>query len=215
MANKKIRIWSEAELVDTFGLSKSIDDSPLLKEWLAATTIFTETELDTLDKIRQEARELIYSWNEEDLKMNFIAFVIDIARLRTSKYARTFYEKTIDATVEGHYLKTQTDFMIAKGVLDMAKTPYFHFQEYKKDKDPNGDPVAQLVEAFLIAQEKNKNGKPMYGCYVMGRLWFFVTMEYKNYCISHAYDCTDEKDLFQIIAILRKFKEILETRLLD
>lgn len=164
MANKKIRIWSEAELVDTFGLSKSIDDSPLLKEWLTATTIFTETELDTLDKIRQEARELIYSWNEEDLKMNFIAFVIDIAKLRTSKYARTFYEKTIDATVEGHYLKTQTDFMIAKGVLDMAKTPYFHFQEYtstklsagKKDKDPNGDPVAQLVEAFLIAQEKIK-----------------------------------------------------------
>jgi hypothetical protein len=97
----------------------------------------------------------------------------------------------------------------------MVKVPYFHFQEYKKDKDPNGDPIAQLVEAFLIAQENNKNSKPMYGCYVIGRSWYFVVMEQKEYAVSSAYDCTDAQELHQIIAILRKFKEILETQLLD
>lgn len=215
MATKKIRAWSEAELVDTFGLTKTIATAPLLKDWLDAKVVLNEVEMSVLTRIREEAVELIYSWNEEDLKMNFIAFVIDIAQLRSSKYVRTFYEKTVEATVEGYFLKTKTDFMIAKGVLDLVKVPYFHFQEYKKDQDPNGDPIAQLVEAFLIAQEKNKNGKPMYGCYVVGRYWYFVTMEGKRYCVSHSFDCTDEEDLLQIIAILRKFKVILETTLID
>ncbi len=152
--------------------------------------------------------------------MNFIAFVLDLANLKTNEKFRTYFEKTVEATVEGHYLKVKSDFMIAKGILDMVKVPYFHFQvggtpQYKKDKDPNGDPTAQLIEAFLIAQEKNKNGKPMYGLYVIGRFWYFVVMEGKNYCVSKAYDSTDKEDLLEIIAILRKFRVILETVLMD
>jgi len=147
--------------------------------------------------------------------MNFIAFVIRLAGLKATQTIRTFYDKTIFATVEGIFLKTTTDFMIAKGILDLAKNPYFHFQEYKREKDPHGDPMAQLVEAFLIAQEINKNGKPLYGCCVVGRFWYFVVMQEKNYCVSMVYDCTDEKSLQQIIAILRKFEEVLLTRLID
>ena len=104
--------------------------------------------------------------------------------------------------------------MLAKGILDMPTAPYFHFQEWKKQKDPTGDPVPQLIEAFLIAQEVNKNDKPLYGCTITGKFWDFFIMEHKTYCISKSYDCTDPQDLLQIIAILRKFVEILETRLL-
>jgi hypothetical protein len=211
----KIRIWSEAELIDTFALDKLKTPTPLMTEWLNATTNFNEFEQFIMQRIRNEAIQNIEAWAEEDLKMNFIAFVIDLAGLKATKTIRTFYDKTISATVEDIFLKTKTDFMIAKGILDLAKNPYFHFQEYKREKDPHGDPMAQLVEAFLIAQEINKNGKPMYGCCVVGRLWYFVVMEDKNYCVSMAYDCTDEKDLQQIIAILRKFEEVLLTRLID
>lgn len=62
--------------------------------------------------------------------------------------------------------------------------------------------------------EKNKNGKPMYGCTVTGQIWEFVIMENRTYSISQYYDGTKNDDLMQIIAMLRKFKEILETRLL-
>ena len=210
---KKVKIWTEAELVDTFGLDKSKLTAPLLVEWLDAETQLNPFEQVVFDRISRDVQEFVEAWGEEDLKMNFIAFVIDLANLKSSKYIRTFFEKTVEATVEGHYLKTKTDFMIAKGVLDLVKTPYFHFQEYKRDKDPYGDPMAQLVEAFLIAQEKNKNGKPLYGCCVVGRFWYFVTMEGKNYCVSSAFDATIEPELLKIIAILRKFKWILDTRL--
>ena len=213
--NNKTRIWSEAELVDTFGLIKTKLTAPLLIEWLDATTTLNEVETVIFNHINREAIQWIEVWNEEDLKMNFIAFVIQLSHLNSHDTIRTFFEKTVEATVEGHYLKVKSDFMIAKGVLDMVKVPYFHFQEYKKDKDPNGDPNAQLIEAFLIAQEKNKNGKPMYGLYVIGRFWYFVVMEGKSYCVSKAYDSTDKEDLLQIIAILRKFRVILETVLMD
>jgi hypothetical protein len=104
--------------------------------------------------------------------------------------------------------------MIADGILETPKTPYFYFQEYKKVKDPKGDVTAQVLEAFLIAQENNKTPNPLYGCTVSGRYWEFLIMLDKTYCISKSYDCTDNDDLLQIIAILRQFKLILETRLL-
>ena len=55
----------------------------------------------------------------------------------------------------------------------------------------------------------------MYGLYVIGRYWYFVVMEGKNYCVSKGYDSTDKEDLLEIIAILRKFRVILETVLMD
>ncbi len=152
----KIRKWSEAELVDTFSLNKTKFTAPLLVEWLAVSPVdFNEMELTTIHRILAEAQENIEAWNEEDLKMNFIAFVIDLAGLKSTKYIRTFFEKTVEATVQGYFLKTKTDFMIATGVLDLVKVPYFHFQEYKREKDPTGDPMAQLIEAFFdCAREK-------------------------------------------------------------
>ena len=220
MANK-LKKWSESEIADTFGLTKTkikaklTPKSKLLSEWLDTTTVLSNEDAATVINLALEALDNIEGWNEEDLKMNFIAFIIAISGLKSNEKFRSLYEKTVQATVEGHFLKTKTDFMIAKGIMDLAKTPYFHFQEYKKEKDPNGDPLAQLIEAFLIAQEKNKNGKPMYGAYIVGRFWFFVTMEGKDYCVSNAYNSTEEKSLIQIIAILRKFRVILETVLMD
>ena len=74
-----------------------------------------------------------------------------------------------------------------------------------------------ILEAFLIAQVENqKEGSenPLYGCEIVGATWRFITMEQKTYCVSKSFDCSDDEDLLKIIAILRKFKMILETQLL-
>lgn len=69
--------------------------------------------------------------------------------------------------------------------------------------------MAQLLEAFLIAQELNQDGKPLYGCEVNGAIWRFVVFEAKQYGVSKAYNSMDKCDLLKIIAILNKFKYIL------
>jgi hypothetical protein len=75
--------------------------------------------------------------------------------------------------------------------------------------------MAQLLEAMLLAQEKNQNGKPIYGAEIIGQYWKFVILQGREYCISQSFDSIEKQTLLDIIAILRKFRHILETELLD
>ena len=209
--------YSEAELIKVFGLTRLSGNQalPRLAQWTSAPApVLSEADQRLFDDIAHEAQAKIAAWNEEERKMNFIAFVLRLGHLLGSSTFNTYFERPIAATIKGRRLKTKTDFMIAKGVLDMPETPYFHFQEWKKHKDPTGDPVAQLLEAFLIAQANNNDEKPLYGCTVTGKFWDFFVMEGATYAISKSYDCTEREELSQIIGMLQEFKRILETQLI-
>lgn len=215
---KKIKQYKEVELIKLFDLKRLVGNHshPLFQEWLTCETALNANEQYLFDIILTNAQQHIDGWHEEDLKMQFIAFVLQLAYLRSDeKQYQPYFERVVEATIGEHFLKVKTDFMIAKGILDTPEVPYFHFQEWKKHRDPNGDTVAQLLEALLCAQHINNNGKPLYGCTITGKFWEFFLLTEKTYCISMSYDCTKQDDLLQIIAILRKFKDILETRLLD
>jgi hypothetical protein len=203
-------------MILTFKLNK-IDTlyTPLMQEWLSVTPAeFEGWELGSFEHLIQKVNK-ITTWGEEDLKMKFISPVLELGRVMEDKNFTSFFDKKLTGKVAGYSLSVKADFVIAKGMLDYMEKPYFHFQEYKPEKNPTGDSMAQLLEAFLIAQAHNKDGKPLYGCEVNGATWKFVTMEDRSYCVSKSYDSADKEDLLQIIAILRKFREILETRLLD
>jgi hypothetical protein len=213
-ANKN---WSEGEMIDTFDLNRIINaPTPLMREWLdVKIPDLNVGEQYYFDKALAKIQISFSGWNEEDLKMKFISPILELGQMIEDDVVIGYFDKIISAVVEGIKLTVKSDFMLAKGTLDYFTTPYFHFQEYKPFKNPSGDSMAQLLEAFLIAQEKNQNGKPMYGVDIMGKQWTFVTMEGKSYCMSKSYDATDKEDLLAIIAILRKFRYILETRLMD
>jgi hypothetical protein len=200
---KKVKSYDEAELIKMFGLTRLVgnDSCLLMRELTNTTTTLNEGEQYLFDRITE--------------KMNFIAFVLLLGHLTETLRYKTYYESTLEGTVDNYFLKVKADMMVATGILERPEVPYFYFQEYKKLKDPKGDVTAQLLEAFLIAQTLNNNNKPLYGCTVSGKYWEFMVMENRKYCISKSYDCTDKEDLLQIIAIIRNFKEILETKLLD
>ena len=213
-ANKN---WKEGEMIRTFNLNRTFDaPTPLMQEWLdVAMPELNIHEQYNFDKALSKVKKNFSGWNEEDLKIKFIGPILELGHLIDDEAVIGYFDKTISAVVENIKLTVKSDFMLAKGTLDFFETPYFHFQEYKPFKNPSGDSMAQLLEAFLIAQEKNKNGLPLYGVDVMGKQWSFVTMEGKDYCISKTFDAADKQDLLTIVAVLRKFKYILETRLLD
>ena len=98
-------------------------------------------------------------------------------------------------------------------MMDLKEAPYFYFHEYKPRKKTK-DPIAQLLLAMLIAQEKNERPRPLYGCAIVGELWYFMILDGKDYSISNGYVAANADDLQQILLILRKFKEILHTQLL-
>ena len=209
--------YSEAELIETFGLTRIEDNTtPLMQEWLSVKKpVFTVIEQHIFDEKLLLAHQNLFNWNEEDLKMKFISFILPLGHLiDTDKYI-TGFEKSITAVVNNIRLTTKTDFLVSSGRYNIHKSPYFHIQEYKPSKKPTGDSMAQLLEAMLITQVLNNNKKPIYGCEVVGKYWNFVILEQKNYYISKSYDSTDTDGLLGIIAILRNFTHILETKLLD
>ncbi len=213
---KRSKKYNEDEIIDLFNLKRLAGNNkhPLMQEWTNTTTELNAWEQCLFNSITDDLIKKISGWNEEALKMNFIAFILKLGHLEETERYKTYYESLLEATVDNHFLKIRTDMMIATGLLETPKVPYFYFQEYKKVKDPKGDVSAQLLEAFLISQELNKNNNPLYGCTVLGREWEFYIMEKRTYCVSKPYNCTDNEDLMQIIGVLRKFKQILETQLL-
>ena len=214
MAAKKN--YTEAEMMEDFGLiCENKIMTPLMVDWLDITNpILNIVEQTIFDTIYNECVGNIRGWNEEELKMEFISPLLLITGLKTTDKYRVFYERILTATIENKPLSVKIDYMIATGKLDLFKNPYFYFQEYKPQRRPSGDSMGQLLQAMMIAQAKNNNGKPIYGCEIMGSTWNFVILEGKNYCISKSYDCTERNELLNIMAILRHFKEILETKLL-
>jgi hypothetical protein len=215
--NQAESIWKEGDLIETFHLKPNRKfQTPLMQEWInAPLPILNAFEEKLMEDKLNRAIEQINGWSEEDLKMKFICYILDLGGLNDGEGIVTYFDKTISATVEGFHLVVKTDYMLAKGTLDVFHTPYFHFQEYKPNKNPSGDSMAQLLMAFLIAQVKNNNQKPLYGIEVIGKQWTFVILEDKEYCVSKTYTATNREDLLKIIGILRQFKKILYEKLMD
>ena len=213
---KKV-IYNEASLIRLFSLNRIANEqTPEMKRWLnVQPPVLDEFEQRVINRILPFAAREITAWGEEELKMHFISQILPLADLTGNGRYKAYYEKTISGIVDGIELTTKTDFMVATGILNMPEMPYFHFQEYKPFRNPSGDSMAQLLEAMLVAQEKNKNGKPIYGCEIVGKEWRFVILKDKSYCISDDFNSVKKDGLLAIIAILRHFKHILETELLD
>lgn len=131
---KKNKQYSEADLIQMFGLTRLAGNNAhkLMKEWTNTSATLHAGEQYLFDYISEDLIDKIAGWNEEMLKMNFIAQVLILGHIKETKQYKTYYEATVGATVETHFLKTKTDMMIAKGVLEKAQTPYFYFQVYKK-----------------------------------------------------------------------------------
>jgi hypothetical protein len=211
-ATEKIN-WTEGLVVETFGLRREFHNVPILTNWLDVQhDQLTETEIAALEKRRWRLIENVNGWNEETLKMKFIAFLLEMVDYDEFKPFQGVFETELSGVVQGKALKVITDYTIAKVTLDFVTHPYFYFHEYKPKKRTK-DAVAQILLAMLLAQEQNKDDKPIYGCVVFGELWQFVVMHGSEYCISEGYRATSEKELQQILLVLRKFKHILLTEL--
>ncbi len=212
MAKQKPLELSEPILVDTFGLERNFKPIPLLDELLNATGELNEADSALLFECQAELIENADSWNEEELKMQFISFVIFLARFK--KPIRTYYDREISSEINDIVVTSKVDMMLSKGIGELIKTPYFFLHEYKREKKYAGDPVGQMLGGMLIGQAKNTDNKPIYGCYVQGRFWFFSVLDGKQYTISKGFDSSELEDVQKIIFILKKVNLIIQERLL-
>ncbi|MEM7133297.1 MAG: hypothetical protein AAF702_43765 [Chloroflexota bacterium] len=178
--------------------------SPDLDAWLNQPIELTQREKENLQEFQDLLQFNILSWNEQELALHFIGPVFSLVRFSTEQF-NLFAERYIEAIVDDVKLSGKPDGLIATGYFEPEK-PFFCFQEYKKEVDNSGDPIGQVVAAMIVGQQLNQENLLMYGCYVIGRNWHFVTLNERNYSISQAFEATTD-DLFHIFRILKVLKQ--------
>jgi len=207
---KSFNHWIIDEVEEKFNLRQKETLVPL-EEWLNNPETISDSHRQTLLKLRQRLREYVNGWNEVEMKMKFISFLIDMADYDTAKY-HTFFDRPLTATIGTEQINGVVDLLIAQG-KNVPKHPFFCLHEYKPSIPSSKDPTAQTLVGMVVAQQLNQNGKPVYGICVVGRFWYFIVLDQQEYAVSLAYDATKD-DLFDIFKVLLQVKTIIETKLL-
>jgi hypothetical protein len=211
---KPFEKWNIDQLFVEFGLQR-VQKLPCLDEWIK--TALSRTTSDVANKsyvleLQEFLRENIDYWNEEELKFKFIGPLISTIRLDSDKYS-SFLDRKLSAELNGKKISGVVDFIVATGKVE-PREPFFFLHEYKKERGGDNDPLGQLIIAMYAAQTLNSTtylgqSHPMYGCYVVGRNWFFVVLDGLEYATSDAFVSTQD-DIFQIIAIVQEAKTYIE-----
>lgn len=209
----KLNHYSVDEVIDTFGIEKNFNDSTL-NNWINNPSGKLELHHQLiLDEHRQLLARKWDEWNEEELKMHFISFVLFLAQLEEPKKISTYYERRLTGEVQNTKISVVVDCMIASPMNSgRPKTPYFFMQEFKRSLGDSHDPEGQMLAAMILAQELNKDDKALYGGWIQGKIWYFTVLNGLDYSVSRTFDATDPDDLNQIVFILRKLKNIILTR---
>jgi len=197
------------QLRKTFNL-KRLNSNNSLQKWLESEYVLSDLNKAMLEFYQSILLDNVDSWNEQELALNFIGPVISIVGFGKEEYFNSFAERSFSAVIGDIELLGKVDGIIASG-KEEPEAPYFCLQEYKKETDPNGDPKAQVLAAMLVAQHKNADQEPIYGAYINGRSWYFMTLEGNNFSISQQYDAC-KNEIFDIFRILNGLRIMLEKK---
>jgi hypothetical protein len=191
-----------------FGL-RQVFASPMLEQWLQREMTLSDYEQQTLHELRELLNLNAPGWNEQELALHFIGPLLSLVRFTEPYRFNLFAERKIGAVLassEGEVeLSGEPDGIVATGFRE-PEIPMFAFTEYKRQLDPEGDPAGQTLAAMLVGQRLNPKPHPIYGCYVVGRDWFFMVLHESHYVISTGHNALQVSELAEILRILKTLK---------
>jgi len=205
------KVFKECDLYfldKSFGLTQ-VDEMQVLDNWILSQKNYSTDDFENriINHLQKKLKYRVNDWNEFELIEHFIGPLFSVIDLNTNEYGM-FSERLLKAVIGEYELSGYPDAVVAKG-RRRPEVPYFCFHEYKKEKDPEGDPAGQCLAAMLVAQELNNNKRPVYGVTVKGEKWQFLVLQGKEYAVSNSYKGTDE-EIFDIVKLLKHLKTIIE-----
>ena len=212
---------SLTELDKLFGLRR-VRPLLALNEWLDMTSFIelSDYEMTACSNLRHLLDLNANFWLEQDLSLHFIGPMFSLANFtepyRYNLFAQRFIQATL-TTLKGDsiILMGKPDEILASGYGE-PETPYFAFNvrnaaRFKKEVEFKGDPAGQALSAMLVGLHLNPIPEPIYGCYVLGRDWYFMALNETSYGISRGFDGTTD-DVFEIFRLLKALKAIVIER---
>ena len=210
MEYKSFKKWRAEEVEQAFGIVE-VEELTELEQWVAAKPALTPRQVEELHATHAKARRFVPNWNEEELKLFLIGRLLNAVDFNEFEY-RAFAEQQLELTAGNIGARGLVDFLVANG-KQTPQAPYFLLQEYKPVNKTIYDPKGQLIVAMVAAQKRNEAAgldQPVYGAYVIGRLWFFVVLTGSRYAVSLAYDCTREDQIAIVLNALQQVKIYIE-----
>ena len=203
MIRKPFEQWLFEEVEIAFNIER-IKNLPALVEWLDVPKNGVLS--SEIDELRILLADSVEGWNEDELKMMFLAQFLGQFKFNNLPSYRVFTQRQFSIQTAEVEANGRVEWFIATG-KQTPKKPFFFLQEYKPEKNSGNDPLGQLLIAMVDAQILNEDiKKPSFGCYVIGRFWFFIVLIEKSYSVSNAYDATQTDDLSEIVVILERVK---------
>ncbi len=195
-------------LEKNFGLAQ-LEEMGLLDNWILSQKNYSTDDFENriIEHLQKKLKYRVNDWNEFELIEHFIGPLFSVIDLNTNEYGM-FSERLLKAIIGEYELSGYPDAVVAKG-RRRPEIPYFCFHEYKKERDPEGDPTGQCLAAMLVAQELNNNKRPIYGITVQDEKWQFIVLQGREYAVSNSYKGTDE-ELYEIVKLLKHLKTIIE-----
>ena len=199
-----------------FGIEQT-ENSDFLDNWLNKREIeeVSDFEKMSIDRLQKNMKRNIYSWNEQELALNFIGPLISLITFSSKKF-NIFAERLLDATIkdvagEDVSLSGKPDTFVASG-FRAPEVPFFSFHEHKTEVDSSGDPIGQVLASMLVGQAKNGlMDDPILGCYVVGQNWYFLVLENKTYTIASPFATTNQ-EVYDVLKTLKAMKTMIEER---
>lgn len=195
-------------LEKTFNLEE-VDSLPIANDWLSTTIDISAFEKESLLHLRQILDFNVHDWNEFELDSHFIGPVFSLVNFSSKKFNH-YSQRFLKGTVGNYELFGKPDGIVSAGRRE-PEIPYFAFQEYKKELDPDGDPAGQVLAAMLVGQSFNDDSLlPVYGCYINGSIWKMMVLSGKEYTITTGLNALTD-DIFAIFQLLKALKNIVKT----
>ncbi|MGB0931353.1 MAG: hypothetical protein ACPGVB_11285 [Chitinophagales bacterium] len=218
--------FTETMATDAFKLKQQLEAEGYLTDWLQEAEKITvdDQEQENLQRLNRKLLLFVRGWNEQELREKFISPIIDMIDFDLyDMEIVSFAEREMKVTYNNNIIQGKVEWMVASG-LYVPKQPFFFIHEYKKEKDSSNDPLGQLLVTLCVAQLLNNQKPkatlfnpeptsftniPLYGTYIIGRLWFFVRLKDKRYYISESYDSTKVDELIFIYKMLKAQKQMI------
>jgi hypothetical protein len=207
MIKRPFEQWLFEDVETVFHIDR-VKNLPALLDWLTVPA-----PLDPLppnyEKIRTSLADNVEMWNEDELKMMFIALLMAEIDFNHLPHYKVFTQRYFTLNTPEVEAAGKVEWLVATG-KQTPKKPFFFLQEYKPEKNSGNDPLGQLLIAMVDAQLLNGTPElPLYGCYTIGRFWFFVVLQGNSYSVSRAYDATQTDDLGHMVLMLQKVKKYI------
>jgi hypothetical protein len=203
--------WHALDVEEKLGI-RHTKESVLLSKWIQPPGQYPSEWEKPIELYQEKLYNFYNSWNEQELMAKFIAPLLATIEWFEGWY-NLFHERALKAKVGNYEVKGVVDGMLASGSYE-PESPYFFIHEYKRMKQSEADPLGQLLIAMIAARTLNADGKPIYGCYIIGTYWRFVVLDGDHYAQSQGYDATDKTELNIIWQTLNEAKRIVVEELI-